>query len=55
MLKKKKTKGKKRPIAVTVIGMAIIVLFIVRLYQVFWPLYEMGVFQLGAVWAVLHQ
>jgi hypothetical protein len=47
MVKKKKTKGKKRPIAVTVIGAAIIVLFIVRLYQIFWPLYEMGIFQLG--------
>jgi len=47
MFKRKKTKGKKRPIAVTVIGMAIVVLFIVRLYQVFRPLYEMGLFQNG--------
>jgi len=47
MFKRKKTKGKKRPIAVTVISMAIFVLFIVRLYQVFRPLYEMGVFQSG--------
>jgi hypothetical protein len=49
MFKRKKTKGKKRPIAVTVIGMAIVVLFIVRLYQVFRPLYEMGLFQSGIV------
>ena len=47
MFKRKKTKGKKRPIAVTVIGMAIVVLFIVRLYQVFRPLYDMGLFQNG--------
>jgi hypothetical protein len=49
MFKRKKTKGKKRPIAVTVIGIAIVVLFIVRLYQVFRPLYEMGLFQGGFV------
>jgi len=47
MFKRKKTKGKKRPIAVTVIGMAIIVLFIVRLYQVFIPLIELEVFVNG--------
>jgi hypothetical protein len=49
MFKRKKAKGKKRPIAVTVISMAIVVLFIVRLYQVFKPLYDMGLFQLGMV------
>jgi hypothetical protein len=47
MFKRKKTKGKKRPIAVTVISMAIIVLFIVRLYQVFLPLLELEVFVNG--------
>jgi hypothetical protein len=47
MAKKPKSNRKKRPIAVTVIGMAIVVLFIVRLYQIFWPLYKMGIFQLG--------
>jgi hypothetical protein len=49
MFKRKKTKGKKRPIAVSVISMAIVVLFIVRLYQIFRPLYDMGVFQNGLV------
>ncbi len=49
MFKRKKTKGKKRPIAVTVIGMAIVVLFIVRLYQVFIPLIELDVFASGLV------
>jgi hypothetical protein len=49
MFKRKKTKGKKRPIAVSVISMAIVVLFIVRLYQVFRPLYDMGVFRSGLV------
>ena len=47
MFKRKKTKGKKRPIAVTVIGMAIVILFIVRLYQVFIPLVELEVFVNG--------
>ena len=47
MFKRKKTKGKKRPIAVTVISMAIVVLFIVRLYQVFIPLVELEVFANG--------
>jgi hypothetical protein len=47
MFKRKKTKGKKRPIAVTVISMAIVVLFIVRLYQVFIPLVELDVFANG--------
>jgi hypothetical protein len=47
MFKRKKTKGKKRPIAVTVISIAIVVLFIVRLVQVFRPLYEIGMFQNG--------
>ena len=45
MIKRRRTKGKKRPIAVTVIGTAIVVLFVVRLYQVFKPLYEVGVLQ----------
>lgn len=47
MAKKKKGNRKKRPIAVTVIGSAIVVLFIVRLYQIFRPLFDMGMFQLG--------
>ena len=54
MFKRKKTKGKKRPIAVTVIGMAIVVLFLVRLFQVFKPLYEMGMFQSGIIGQQLY-
>ena len=38
---------KKRPIAVTVIAWAIFILFLVRLYQVFEPLVEMGFFEEG--------
>ena len=45
MFKRRRTKGKKRPIAVTVIGTAIVVLFVVRLYQVFKPLYGAGLLQ----------
>jgi hypothetical protein len=47
MAKKPKSNRKKRPIAVTIIGTAIIVLFVVRLYQIFKPLYDMGVFRSG--------
>jgi hypothetical protein len=43
----KKTKGRKRPIAVTVISATIVVLFAVRLYQVLRPLYDVGVFRSG--------
>ncbi len=49
MVRKQKGNRKKRPIAVTVIASAIVVLFIVRLYQVFKPLFDMGVFQLGMI------
>jgi len=54
MAKRKKSKGKKRPIAVTVISAAVVVLFGVRLYQVFKPLYAMGMFQLGLVGLPLY-
>jgi hypothetical protein len=47
MAKKKQGNRKKRPIAVTVIGAAIAVLFVVRLYQIFKPLVDMGMFQRG--------
>ncbi len=38
MAKRKKSDKKKRPIAVTVIAAAIVMLFLIRLYQVFEPL-----------------
>ncbi len=38
MIKRKKTDKKKRPIAITVIAGAIVVLFLIRLYQVYEPL-----------------
>jgi hypothetical protein len=47
MPKKKKGNRKKRPIAVTVIAAAIVVLFIVRLYQVFEHLISGGMFRGG--------
>ncbi len=37
MAKRKKSDKKKSPIAVTVIAVAIVVLFLIRLYQVFEP------------------
>lgn len=54
MAKRKRSKGKKRPIAVTVITATIVVLFGVRLYQVFTPLYKMGLFQIGLVGQPLY-
>jgi hypothetical protein len=47
MAKRKKSDQKKRPIAVTVIAVAIVVLFLVRLYQFFDPLIRNGVFRDG--------
>lgn len=44
MVKRKKSDKKKRPIAVTVIAVAIVVLFLIRLYQVFDPLLRQGVY-----------
>ncbi len=37
----------KRPIAISIIAWAIVVLFVVRLYQVFEPLVRTGVFEYG--------
>jgi len=44
MAKRKKSDKKKRPIAVTVIAVAIVVLFLLRLYQFFEPLIRNQVF-----------
>jgi hypothetical protein len=44
MTKRKKSDKKKRPIAVTVIAVAIVVLFLIRLYQFFEPLVRNRVF-----------
>lgn len=47
MPRRKKSDKKKRPIAVTVIALAIVVLFLIRLYQVFEPLIRNQVFLNG--------
>ncbi len=47
MHKRKKIWSKKRPIAVTIVAWGIVVLFLVRLYQVFGPLLRMHVFETG--------
>ncbi len=44
MAKRKKSDKNKRPIAVTVIAVAIVALFLIRLYQVFEPLIRNQVF-----------
>lgn len=47
MQQRKKVWTRKRPIAVTIVAWAIVLLFIVRLVQVFDPLIEMNVFSSG--------
>jgi hypothetical protein len=47
MQKRKKIWTKKRPIAVTVVAWGIVVLFLIRLYQVIQPLIRHGVFENG--------
>jgi hypothetical protein len=47
MVKRKKTDKKKRPIAVTVISVAIVILFLIRLYQVYEPLFLNNIFMNG--------
>jgi hypothetical protein len=49
MAKRKKSDKKKRPIAVSVITVAIVVLFLIRLYQVFEPLRLNNIFKNGIV------
>jgi hypothetical protein len=47
MVKRKKTDKKKRPIAVTVIAVAMVILFLIRLYQVYEPLFLNNIFRNG--------
>ena len=47
MVKRKKIDKKKRPIAVTVIAVAIVILFLIRLYQVYEPLLLNDIFKNG--------
>ncbi len=49
MPRRKKSDKKKSPIAVTIIAVAIVVLFLIRLYQVFEPLIRQDVFRNGIV------
>ncbi len=49
MAKRKKNYRRKSPIPVTVIALAIVVLFLIRLYQVFEPLVREHVFQDGVI------
>jgi hypothetical protein len=48
-MEKRKKKWTKRPPAVTAVALAIVVLFLVRLYQVIEPLIRNGVFDKGIV------
>ena len=54
MARRKKSDKEKLPIAVSVIAAAIVVLFLIRLYQVFQPLVQQDVFRSGLT-GPLHQ
>lgn len=47
MKERKRVWDRKRPIAVTVVAWGIVILFLIRLYQVFQPLLRMGILQNG--------
>jgi len=47
MHKRRKVWTKKRPIAVTIVAWGIVVLFLIRLYQVFEPLLRMHIIETG--------
>jgi hypothetical protein len=47
MSRRKKSDQPKRPAAISVIVIAIMILFLIRLYQVWQPLFQLGVFQNG--------
>lgn len=47
MKERKRVWDRKRPIAVTVVAWGIVILFLIRLYQVIQPLLRMGVLQHG--------
>ena len=47
MTKRKRSYRRKSPIAVSIIAMAIVVLFLIRLYQVYEPLFRQDVFKNG--------
>jgi hypothetical protein len=54
MPRRKKIDRKKLPIAVPVIAVAMVILFLIRLYQVFQPLFRQDVFRngiSGALWS----
>jgi hypothetical protein len=52
MPRRNKSNKKKRPIAVSVIAVAIVVLFLLRLYQVYEPLIRQNVFRQGVTGAL---
>ena len=54
MQQRRKVWTKKRPIAVTIVAWGIVLLFIVRLVQVFTPLIEMHVFENGLGGPLIH-
>ena len=46
-MEKKPRQRRKRPVAVTIVAWTILIMFFVRLYQVFEPLVQTGVFEKG--------
>lgn len=54
MRERKKVWKSKRPVAVTIVAWGIVLLFLVRLYQVFEPLIRMNILEDGIHGALLH-
>ncbi len=54
MQERRKVWKKKRPIAVTIVAWGIVLLFLIRLYQVFQPLIRMGILEDGVNGPLTH-
>ena len=54
MDRRKKVWGRKRPIAVTIVAWGIVLLFLIRLFQVFEPLIRLHVIETGVNGPLMH-
>ena len=54
MDRRKKVWGRKRPIAVTIVAWGIVLLFLIRLFQVFEPLIRLHVIEMGVNGPLMH-
>ena len=54
MLERRKSSKQKRPVAVTIVAWGIVVLFLIRLYQVYQPLIQVGALEDGINGPLMH-